>query len=206
MNKDMQETIRRYAVITVGGAVYSWVFDAFYAPHALTYGGVTGLSQIINFYLPFLPVGAMVMAMNLPLYAVGFWKFGFAFLFRSLYAMVLTSVLIDLFPLLCTFPTVSPLIASLCGGALMGVTMGLLYREETTAGGTELAAWIVRERSGKLSLGRICLIVDLVIIILYAAVFRSFLNAVYGCIALYIATTVIDVVVAVGRSPSPAGQ
>ncbi|MBQ1175318.1 MAG: YitT family protein [Treponema sp.] len=55
--KAARETARQYLVLTLSGVVHSWAFDAFYAPNAFTYGGFTGISQIINFYIPFLPVG-----------------------------------------------------------------------------------------------------------------------------------------------------
>lgn len=201
----VRDTARQYLVLTLSGAVYSWAFDAFYAPNAFTYGGLTGISQIINFCIPFLPVGMMIMAMNVPLYVVGFRKFGFAFLFRSLYEMVLTSVLIDLFPMLHTFRPGAPLLSALFGGFIIGTTTGLMYREETAAGGTGLAAWIIRDKAKGLSLGKICLVVDMVIILLYAVVFGNLLNAVYGGIALFISTTMMDVVVAVGK-PRETGQ
>ena len=197
--KAARETARQYLVLTLSGVVYSWAFDAFYAPNAFTYGGFTGISQIINFYIPFLPVGMMIMVMNVPLYVVGFRKFGFAFLFRSLYEMVLTSVLIDFFAMIHTFPPGPPLIYAVCGVFVIGTTTGLMYREETTAGGTELAAWIIREKAKGLSLGRICLVVDMVVIVAYAVVFGNLMNAVYGGIALVISTTMMDVVVAVGK-------
>lgn len=195
----MKKTAQRYLVLTVSGIIYSWAFDAFYAPNAFTYGGFTGISQIMNFYVSFLPVGTMVIIMNIPLYIAGFRKFGFSFLFRSLYEMVLTSLLIDFFAMIHTFPPGPPPLHALCGGFIIGTTTGLMYREETTAGGTELAAWIIREKARGLSLGRICLVGDMVVIIAYAVVFGDMMNAVYGGIALLVSTTMMDVVVSIGK-------
>lgn len=72
---------------------------------------------------------------------------------------------------------------------------GLLFREETTTGGSELGAWIVRSHVERLSIGNICLGIDLTIILIYAAVFHSLNNALYGALALYITTKVLDLVV-----------
>ena len=60
---------------------------------------------------------------------------------------------------------------------------------------TELGAWIVRSHVERLSIGNICLGIDLTIILIYAAVFHSLNNALYGALALYITTKVLDLVV-----------
>ena len=81
------------------------------------------------------------------------------------------------------------------GGVLVGVSLGWLLREEATTGGTELGAWLLKAKIPGLSIGTLCLAIDLTIIVFYAAVFRSLENALYGGIALYISTKVMDMVV-----------
>ena len=71
----------------------------------------------------------------------------------------------------------------------------LCLREEATTGGTELGAWLLKAKIPGLSIGTLCLAIDLTIIVFYAAVFRSLENALYGGIALYISTKVMDMVV-----------
>ena len=109
--------------------------------------------------------------------------------------MALSSVLIDVIAALHEFAPMDPLLACLYGGVTLGIASGLLFREEATTGGTELGAWIVRSHIERLSIGNICLGIDLTIILLYAAVFRSLNNALYGALALYITTKVLDLVV-----------
>ena len=195
-----KEMLKSYAVITLGCALYALAFNWFYAPNAFTVGGFTGVAQIIHFFAPALPVGVLIIAMNLPLYALGLRRFGFRFLCKSLYAMALSSVLIDVLAALHTFAPLDPLLACLYGGVLMGLATGALFREEATTGGTELASWLVKEKLEHLSIGKICLALDLAVILLYAAVFRSLLNALYGGVALYVTTTVLDLVVYGGNT------
>lgn len=188
-------TLKTYALITAASFLYSLAFDWFYAPNGFSCGGFTGISQIINYFIPVLPVGMMIIAFNVPLFVLGFRKFGFSFLFKSLYTMVLTSVLIDFYPLVFPFAPMDPMLGCLYGGVLMGTATGLLFSREATTGGTELWAWLVKDRAGRLSLGKICLVMDMTVIIIYAAVFRNLLNALYGGLALYVANTVVDMVV-----------
>lgn len=194
------ETLKSYGVITAACALYALAFDWFYAPNAFTCGGFTGIAQIINFYAPPLGVGAMLIVLNLPVFILGFRRFGFATLLKSLYAMALSSALIDALAALRTFAPLEPMLACLYGGVLLGLSSGILFREETTTGGTELASWLVKNRVGWLSIGTICLVLDLTVIALYALVFGNVLNALYGGVALYVTTTVLDLVVGGGNA------
>lgn len=196
MKRDsLRAQARSYVTITLACVLYALSFDWFYAPNAFTVGGFTGISQIINFFIPVLPVGVMIIVLNVPLFLIGLKKFGFAFLVKSIYTMALSSVLIDVIAVLYTFSPMDPLLACLYGGVTLGIASGLLFSEEATTGGSELGAWIVRSRVEHLSIGNICLGIDLTVILIYAAVFRSLNNALYGALALYITTKVLDLVV-----------
>lgn len=186
---------RSYVIVTLACVLYALSFDWFYAPNDFTVGGFTGISQIINFFIPVLPVGVMIIVLNVPLFALGLKKFGFAFLVKSIYTMALSSVLIDVIAAIHEFAPMDPLLACLYGGVTLGIASGLLFREEATTGGSELGAWIVRSHVERLSIGNICLGIDLTIILIYAAVFHSLNNALYGALALYITTKVLDLVV-----------
>ena len=193
--ESVHEQVRSYVIITLACVLYALSFNWFYAPNDFTVGGFTGISQIINFFIPVLPVGVMIIVLNVPLFIVGLKKFGFAFLVKSIYTMALSSVLIDVVDVIHQFSPMDPLLACLYGGVTLGVASGLVFREEATTGGSELGAWIVRSYVERLSIGNICLGIDLTIILIYAAVFRSLNNALYGALALYITTKVLDLVV-----------
>ena len=193
--ESVHEQVRSYVIITLACVLYALSFNWFYAPNDFTVGGFTGISQIINFFIPVLPVGVMIIVLNVPLFIVGLKKFGFAFLVKSIYTMALSSVLIDVVDVIHQFSPMDPLLACLYGGVTLGVASGLIFREEATTGGSELGAWIVRSYVERLSIGKICLGIDLTIILIYAAVFRSLNNALYGALALYITTKVLDLVV-----------
>ena len=196
--------LKSYAVITFGCMCYALAFDWFFVPNAFTCGGFTGISQIINFFVPVLPIGVMTIVMNLPLFFIGFRRYGFSFLFKSLYTMAVSSAMIDILNTLHTFHPLDPLLACLYGGVLLGVGCGILFREETTTGGSELMSFLLKSKFEHLSVGRICMFIDLAVIISYAAVFRSLINALYGGVALYITTTVLDLIIYGGNAAKVA--
>ena len=131
---------RSYTIVTLACVLYALSFDWFYAPNDFTVGGFTGISQIINFFIPVLPVGVMIIVLNVPLFALGLKKFGFAFLVKSIYTMALSSVLIDVIAVIHEFAPMDPLLACLYGGVTLGIafsanmlTMYLFYELLTLA-------------------------------------------------------------------------
>ena len=125
MKPSFKQLVKSYSIITLGSVIYALAYDAFYAPNLVAMGGVTGLGQIINALCPFLTVGTLVFAMNVPLFLAG-WKYiGGHLLISSLYATTLSSAAIDFFAAIYTFPAMDPMLASICGGATLGLGLGL---------------------------------------------------------------------------------
>ena len=118
-NKKLREQMKSYIIVTLACVLYALSFDWFYAPNGFTVGGFTGISQIINFFAPILPVGTMVIVLNVPLFIVGLKKFGFAFLCKSIYTMTLSSILIDVVAAIHEFAPMDPLLACLYGGVTL---------------------------------------------------------------------------------------
>lgn len=195
-----KETIKSYFLIAVGCLIYALAFDWFYVPNNLTCGGLTGIAQIIHHYVPVLPVGIMIIVMNLPLFFLGFKRFGFRFLVRSLFAMALSSVFVDVIAAVHTFRALDSLLASIYGGVVLGVGCGIIMHEEANTGGTELGAFLLKHRVPHLSLGNVLLGLDLAVILAYAAAFHNLDNALYGGVALFVTTKVIDLIVYGGNN------
>jgi len=196
----MKETIKSYAIITLGCALYALAFNWYFVPNNLSCGGFTGLAQIVNFFVPALPVGMTMLAFNVPLYLLGFRRFGTGFLVKSLFATAVCSVLVDVIAALHTFHAMDELLACIYGGVILGVGCGLMLREEATIGGTELASWLLKRRFPHISIGNILLGLDLAVITGYAAVFHNLNNALYGGVALFVITKVIDLIIYGGNN------
>ena len=187
--------LKAYSLITFGALIYALSFNWFFQPNHIAFGGLTGIAQILNRIWPVLPVGAMVIVMNVPLFVAGVRRMGVGLLLSSLYCMAVSSIFVDIMAAVHTFSPMDPLLASLYGGLTLGFSLGLVLMANATSGGTELLARLLKYRLPNLSMGRLCLVIDLVVIVAYAAAFRSLNNALYGIVALYIATIVMDMVI-----------
>lgn len=194
MKTSVCSLIKSYAVITLGSVIYALSYDAFFAPNLVAMGGVTGLAQVINALVPFLSVGTLIFCMNLPLFLLGWRYIGRHLLISSLYAMTLSSAAIDFFASVWTFPSMEPMLASICGGVTLGLGLGLVFLKGATTGGTDIVARLLKLKFSWLPIGSLILIPDFVIIALAAVVFRQLETGLYGLIALYISAKVMDMV------------
>ncbi len=181
-----------YVWITLACAVYALGFNWFFMPNQIGYGGVTGIAQIINGILGRPSIGILIIVMNIPLFSAGWRLLGRRLFFSSLFAMGLSSVLIDLLAAAYTFPAMDPLLASIYGGVTIGFSLGIIFLQGATTGGSDIGARLLKLKLNWLPMGRIILILDLVVIIGTAVVFRKLNSALYGIVALYISTLVMD--------------
>lgn len=180
--------IRGLVPLLVGVVITAASFPLFFIPNDIAPGGISGISTLIH-ALCGVPVGAMSALLNAPLFLLSFRRMGRGFAFRSLFAMLASSALIDLLP----FPPVTsdPMLAAIFGGVLLGAGVGLVLRSGATTGGTDMAALLIHERFPVLTIGGILLALDCCVVVASGFVF-SVLSMMYALISIYITTQVMD--------------
>ena len=188
----MAQKVRSCGIITLGAVIYALAFDWFVAPNQIAMGGVTGLAQIVNALVPVLPVG--VLLVNVPLFLAGWRLLGGRLLVSSLYAMAVSSLAIDVIAWMHTFPPMDPILATLYGGAGMGVGLGLVFSQGATTGGTDIIGKLLKLKFPWLPIGKLVMIPDMVVVILAAVVFGTVNAALYGLIQMYLLSKVMDMI------------
>lgn len=190
----MKKQLKSYAVVALGSVIFALAFNWFFEVNQVAMGGVTGLAQVIHAVVPALSVGVLSFLLNVPLFLAG-WKYiGFHLLASSLFSMAVSSLAIDAIAAVHTFAPMDPLLASLCGGALMGLGLGIVFTQGATTGGTDVVARLMKLKMPWLPMGKLILIPDVVVLALAAAVFGRVEAALYGGVSLFVATRVMDTV------------
>ena len=190
----MAQKVRSCGIITLGAVIYALAFDWFVAPNQIAMGGVTGLAQIVNALVPVLPVGGLSILVNVPLFLAGWRLLGGRLLVSSLYAMAVSSLAIDVIAWMHTFPPMDPILATLYGGAGMGVGLGLVFSQGATTGGTDIIGKLLKLKFPWLPIGKLVMIPDMVVVILAAVVFGTVNAALYGLIQMYLLSKVMDMI------------
>ena len=190
----MAQKVRSCGIITLGAVIYALAFDWFVAPNQIAMGGVTGLAQIVNALVPVLPVGVLSILVNVPLFLAGWRLLGGRLLVSSLYAMAVSSLAIDVIAWMHTFPPMDPILATLYGGAGMGVGLGLVFSQGATTGGTDIIGKLLKLKFPWLPIGKLVMIPDMVVVILAAVVFGTVNAALYGLIQMFLLSKVMDMI------------
>lgn len=188
----LKKTLLPLLMITLGSACYALGFVWCYAPNGIAFGGITGVAQIVNYLVPALPIGITVIVLNIPLFILGWKLIGGRLLVSSLYAMFISSVFIDLLTPLRVWEPMEPLLACIFGGLLLGLSLGLIFQQGATTGGTDLMARLLKLKLAWLPMGKLLMGIDLAVIVTVSATFRTLYSALYGLVALYISTIVMD--------------
>lgn len=199
-----RHTLMRYAQITLGCGLYALGFCWFYAPNQLCMGGFTGLAQVTSLLVTQVPIGIQVLVMNLPLFFIMWKKIGNDWLVASMYAMLVSSLFIDLLDRLVVFQPIEPVLACVYGAVLVGTGCGLMLRQSATVGGTNLAARLLRLRLEQISIGTLCSLLDGLIVVLHVIAFRNLSHCLYAVASLYLISLIMDRVVYGGRQSKVA--
>lgn len=192
MAQNVLTACKRYVLITLGAALFALAFAWCFDPAQIGFGGVTGIGQIVNRFVPAVPIGAVVILVNIPLFFLSWKLLGSEMLVSSIYAMVCSSLFIDLLSGVFDFRPMDKVPACAAGGVLVGAGLGLVILQGATTGGTDLLARILKLKLAWLPMGKLLLCVDLVVILAAALAFGSVESGIYGLMGLLISTAVMD--------------
>ena len=190
------ELFRNLAMIVFGCAVFALGFDLFLEPAGFNCGGVSGVAMLINYAvdIPWLTIGVLSAAINLPLFFCGYKKIGKYFFFTSLFGMLCNSVFFDLFAQI-PIPKVEPMLAVLFGGVMIGAGLGVVFLAAASTGGIDIVARLLKLKFRNFPIGKIILIFDLCTAVATGIVYRQVSNTLYSAVTLYLSSVVLDKVV-----------
>ena len=181
-----------YALVVAGSVLVAVGTNLFFVPNKVVSGGVTGIA-IISHYLAGTPVGAVVLALNVPLLWLG-WKYagGMRFFVRTAVSVVVMAAAIDLLAPVLQPPTSDRLLVICYGGLLDGLGMGLVFRGRGSTGGTDVLARLAHRFLG-VGIGQALLAMNVVIFVAAAFIFGA--EAVMVALALaFVSARVLDLV------------
>lgn len=182
-------------LVLLGALLYAVSIACFLTPSSIAPGGVSGISIMVN-YLSGMPMGMLTLLINIPIIAAGFRHLGGTLIKRSAAAVVIFSLIID-FIAQPYFPkfTGDRLLGSIFGGILMGAGLGIIFSRGCTTGGTDIVSLLIKKKFPHLRIGIAMLLTDSCILLLSVLVFKDIESGLYGIIALFCSSRLIDYIV-----------
>ena len=187
-----KKVIRDYIFIIVGSFLISVASLSFFDKVELVIGGVTGVAIIIR-YLFSVPLWLSNSVINIPLFIWGFFAKGGKFLFRTMVSTLLCSFFLFLLPAWQIIPANDFFLASVVGGAFMGVGCGLVFLANSTTGGTDLLAAIVQTRFKHIPIAKMVQVIDSCVILWGMQIF-GIQKALYALVSVYVFSKVCEAI------------
>jgi uncharacterized membrane-anchored protein YitT (DUF2179 family) len=157
---------------------------AFYAQVQLTTGSSAGLALLLQ-YITGIPFGGLFFAINLPFYALAWWRMGLPFTLKTIASVAMVSYFTSQIPGWIGIERIDPLFAALVGGGLMGLGILSLFRHKASVGGINILALFLQENFG-IRAGYFQLGVDAVILIIafFVLPFDRVIYSILGALVL----------------------
>lgn len=194
--------LKSYVLISIGLIIYSFGWMGILMPAKVIGGGMTGVGQIIYFLTSGdggegIPVGVSFIVINIILLAVAVFIIGPKFGIKAIYGIFFYSFALGIMQE--TVPADlmglqdDKLLSSILGGAMAGIGVAICFMQGGSTGGTDIIALIVNKYRS-VSLGRMIMMCDVVIIGSTYFVFHNISSIVYGYITLAVVGYTIDFV------------
>ena len=143
----LRNTLKEFAIITVGTAIVAAAVFFFMLPSHVSVGSGAALAMVLSNFIP-LPVSTITLIMNVGLLIIGFLLVGPEFGVKTVYCSVLMPLVMGLFELL--FPdfqsiTQDPLLDVICYILVVGVGLAILFPRNASSGGLDIVAKIMNK-------------------------------------------------------------
>lgn len=195
--KTVIKLVKDYCLIVLGSVLYAISTVLFIFPNGLLLGGTSGISVILESFLPFSP-GKILMIINFSLIVVAFVLLGKSMATKTLVGSVCATVFIGVFEKLLVFEQVlipNLYLSALTGAALIAVASGILFYVKSSSGGTDIIALIIQKFSS-IQIGRALLISDILIVLVGGAL-SGMTILLSSFLGLLVKTFGIDFVIAI---------
>ena len=168
----LKREIKDYVYITLGITLYAFAWTVFLLPYEIVTGGVTGLSAII-FYATKIPIEVSYFTINALLLVVALKVMGWQFMVKTVYAIVMISIMLWFFQIVITNPETGEFyrilgpdqhfMSLIIGCCFTGTSLAIVFLNNGSTGGTDIIAAVVN-KFFNMTLGTVLIFVDLVII------------------------------------------
>lgn len=190
--KTFSKTIIKYVKLTIAAFVYAVAVSLFLDPNALAPGGITGISIILN-RISGVPTGTWFLLLNIPILLLGIWRFGIKFIVSTIYCTGMISIFTNILEGFGA-ATTDTLLAAIAGGALSAIGLGLVFKTGSTTGGTDIIVKVLRVRFPHLKTSFLVLLLDVIVVIVSAFLFKNLDRALYAGLAVFVISVVLDLV------------
>lgn len=192
MKNKIVQTIQEYVIIALGCTIMAAGVSLFLLPNELSTGGFSGIATIVYYFFK-VPMGVTVLALNIPLLIIAYFKIGKQLFARSIYGTIVFSLMIDLIDKI-TPLTHDRFLGCIYGGIFAGIGTAIILKFDASTGGSDLLSHIIRAYKKQYKSSSLILSVDTVVIALNVIFFKNIEIGLYSAIAIFLMGKMIDLI------------
>ena len=187
-----------YLFLVIGTFILAVAINTFLAPNKVSAGGITSLGTIL-LHLFGIRISVTNLVCNIVLFIFGYRMLGKYAVVQTASGILLLSVFLEVTAKIPAY-TGDLLIASVTGGVLMGIGVGLVVRQGASTGGSDFAALILKRILPHIPLATLIMLIDCLIVLISGIVFKSFTITFYSVLALILCSVLTDKIITFGDS------
>lgn len=182
-------------MIFLGTFLMAISLNMFLEPYTIAPGGLTGFAIVVN-KITGTPLWIINVVINIPLFLLGYKFLGKEGTIKTALGIILLTYFLNATLKLGNIKTTDDvLLASICGGIIMGIALGLVFRIEGSTGGTDLIGLMLNKFFPNISVPKLMMIVDSMVVVMAGIVDKNIETALYSALALYISVRVADAII-----------
>lgn len=186
----MNKFAKDISISVLGCIIAAFGTSCFLLPNKLSTGGFSGIATILYYFFEF-NMGTTIIILNIPLFIFAYFRLGKYFVTKTVISTMVFSYFIDVFENMGGLVN-DKFLGSIYGGILMGIGLALIFKVETSTGGTDLIANLVQSFNSNIKIGRVLEITDLIVVLLNLIFFRDLEIGLYSFIAIYLYGRMLD--------------
>lgn len=195
IGKDRKSVLEAYIKIVIGTGIMGLAIKCIYDPISLVTGGFTGVAILVKklteaFVAGGIPLWLTNLALNIPVFIVAWGVKGKKFIGRTAVATVLLSVWLYVIPEI-DLVNGDYILASIFGGVLTGIGLGMIFWANATTGGTDMVSALIQIKLKHYSIAQILQVLDGIIVLIGLYVF-GLQPTLYAIVAIFIVSKVTD--------------
>ena len=195
MKKDILKDV---CFIVLGTILMAVGINLFLAPNRLSGGGVTGIGTVLLHFFG-INISLTNLFINAVLLLFGYKMLGKYAVIKTVFGTLSLTVFLEIVNIFTPY-TFDLIVASISGGILMGVGIGLVIKRGASTGGSDFFALMIKRKFPHISVAMLILFIDCAIIVLSGIIFKSITVTVYSLSALFIASKLAEFIERVGDS------
>ena len=198
--KKLKKIAQTSLFLLVGNVILAFGVAAFIIPKNILMGGTTGIGILLSKFIP-VETSLIVLTLNLILLITGLFILGKKFFVTTVVSSILYPVLLGVMQRIPGIESITDntLLAVILGGAILGISIGMVMRVGSSTGGLDVFALMLSKWT-HLPVAVLVYVCDIVVLSAQLLAGSKPESLLFGIVLIVLQTIVLDKVMILGKS------